>query len=251
MSDDSLSNRDQFALAPQQWVGRLLAPVVNPIMTGIMVGYYGWRIEDLTSLRREYRSLRGSRARPLLICANHLTMFDSFLIALALGSPWWFALHFNAMPWNIPERTNFATVWWQRVLLYVMKCIPILRGGDRGEIALVLGKLRYITANGGVVLIFPEGGRSRSGRVDDQAATYGVGRIVKATPGCRVLCVYMRGQHQDGYTDMPAKGERFNLSLRCFEPKSDRGGMRGTVDISRQVLKTLVSMEEEYFLDRE
>ena len=35
-------------------------------------------------------------------------MVDSALIAWALGSPLWYVRHFAALPWNMPERRNFA-----------------------------------------------------------------------------------------------------------------------------------------------
>src|SRR6266851_1725254 len=96
----------------------------------------GWRIEGMAAARREYRSLWGAGDGPLLVCANHLTMIDSALIAWALGSP------------------------ASRLLIYLMKCVPVTRGGDRGEVAGVLGRLVYLRDRREAVLVFPEGGRS-------------------------------------------------------------------------------------------
>ena len=62
-------------------------------------------------------------------------MVDSAIIAWALGSPGWYLRHFSALPWNVPERRNFAASPSQRVLVYLMKCVPITRGGDRAEVA--------------------------------------------------------------------------------------------------------------------
>ena len=52
------------------------------------------------------------------------------------------------------------------------------------------------------------------------------GRIVSSVPGCRVLCVYLRGEGQEVYSDAPAVGERFHVELCCIEPKSDAKGIR-------------------------
>jgi hypothetical protein len=98
-----------------------------------------------------------------------------------------------------------------------------------------------------VALVFPEGGRSRSGRVDVEAAAYGVGRIVNALPGCRVLCVYLRGETQETFSDLPSRGERFHISVACIEPKSDRAGLRGSLDVARQITTRLAEMERSYF----
>ena len=43
----------------------------------------GWRIENAAEARAEFRRLR-REGGPLLVCANHLTMIDSALIAWAL-----------------------------------------------------------------------------------------------------------------------------------------------------------------------
>ena len=114
-----------------------------------------------------------------------------------------------------------------------MKCIPVERGGDRREVGRVLERFSCLLSRGDVGLIFPEGGRSRSGRVDVDASTYGVGRVVKALPGCRVLCVYLRGEGQTTYTDAPARGERFRVRFASLEPKTEHGGMRGSLAITQ------------------
>lgn len=228
-------------------LGRLFAPIWLPLAAAAMRFGAGWRIARVGEVRREYRRLRAESRAPLLVCANHLTLVDSAVIAWALGSIWWYVVNFDALPWNIPERANFAVSWWQRVLVYLMKCLPIPRGGERGEVAEVLTQFTSLLAEGEVGLVFPEGGRSRSGVVQVDATTYGVGRVVKALPGCRVLCVYVRGEGQTSWSDYPARGERFHVALSCFEPRPERGGLRGTVEITQQILARLAEMERRYF----
>ena len=161
-----LSVSDRFALLVQREVGRLLGPIWIPAGAAVLRWWYGWRIVDAGAARREFRRLRRESPAPLLVCANHLTMVDSFLIAIALASPWWYVAHFAALPWNMPERDNFSRTWWLRIATYVMKCIPVERGGDRREIGRTVERFSYLLSRGDVGLIFPEGGRSRSGRVD-------------------------------------------------------------------------------------
>jgi hypothetical protein len=242
-----LAFRDRFALLLQREIGRLLGPIWIPAGTAILRWRYGWRIVDAAPARREFARLRRESPAPLLVCANHLTMVDSFVIAIALGSPWWYITHFGALPWNTPERDNFSRTWWLRLAIWVMKCIPVERGGDRREVGRTLERFGYVLAQGDVGLIFPEGGRSRSGRIDAEAATYGVGRVVKSLPGCRVLCVYLRGEGQDGFSDVPRKGERFRIAVACIEPKSDRGGLRGSLEVARQITTRLAEMEQSHF----
>jgi 1-acyl-sn-glycerol-3-phosphate acyltransferase len=206
-----------------------------------------WRIEGMAGARQRYRSLRRAGDGPLLVCANHLTLIDSALVAWALGSPGWFLVNYAALPWNVPERRNFTGSLVSRVLVYLMKCVPVTRGGDRREVAGVLARLVYLLERGEVVLVFPEGGRSRSGRVEVENATYGVGRMISDLGRCRVLCVYVRGEHQDGFSDLPPRDERFHVRLACVQPTSEQGGMRRARDLSQQIVRTLADLERSHF----
>lgn len=232
-------------------MGCVLAPLWVPLVAGILRVVLGYRIEGRAALRRQYAELWRTRAGPLLICANHLTMIDSALIAWALGRPSWYVRHFAAVPWNVPERQHFAASLWARSLVYVMKCLPITRGGSRAEVAATLQRLTHVLAGGDAGLIFPEGGRSRSGRVDVDAAMYGVGRIVRSLPGCRVLCVYLRGARQATHSDMPHRGDRFHVQLEVLQPTSPATGMRADRDIALQIVRQLAAMEQRYFDDRQ
>ena len=91
----------------------------------------------------------------------------------------------------------------------------------------MLEKVQHLLRSGEVVMVFPEGQRSRSARVELESAAYGVGRIVSSVPGCRVLCLYLRGDGQHEMSDAPARGEVFRGRLALIEPKSDERGLRG------------------------
>lgn len=236
------------ALARQRLVGRLVAPLWVPLVALVLRVGWGWRIERLREVRERARALLDSRDGPLLLCANHLTLVDSFLVAWALQPAWRYALDFRRLPWNVPERANFAATRWSRALSYLAKCIPVSRGGDRRDVADVLARVCHVVAEGETALLFPEGGRSRSGRVDVESAAYGVGRVVGSIPGCRVLCVYLRGRGQRSWSALPRRGERFHVDLASIEPKSDHRGLRRSRDLARQIAAELARMESE-FLD--
>ena len=102
-----------------------------------------------------------------------------------------------------------------------------------------------------MALIFPEGGRSRTSRVEVDDAAWGIGRIVSALPGCRVACVYMRGHKQETWSQAPARGDVLDVDVVCIEPKSDAKGVRRSRDFSRQIVAQLASMERTYFDGRQ
>jgi hypothetical protein len=174
-------------------------------------------------------------------------MIDSFLVAWALESPWRYAFRYGELPWNVPERANFASNWLERVGSYVMKCIPITRGGARAEVTAVLDRVARLSRCGETALLFPEGGRSRTGRVEVDRAAWGVGRIVGALPGCRIVCVYLRARGQKSWSRMPARGSSLEVAVECIQPKSDLRGVRRSRDFARQIVSQLASMEREHF----
>lgn len=231
----------------QRWLGWLAAPLWVPVAGFWLSRWLGYRVVDVASVRLAYRRAREDTDTPLLICANHLTLIDSFLIAWALSGSWRYLVDFDSLPWNIPEESNFANTTANRVLAYLAKCIPIRRGGSREDVADVLKRVTHLLGQGEVALVFPEGGRSRTGRIEDSAAGWGVGRIVGALEDCRVLCIYLRGEHQETWSDWPKRGDRFHVSLACIEPKSDQRGVRGTRDIANQIVSRLSQLEAEYF----
>ena len=247
MAEPKTDQSLRFQHALQREIGRIAGLLWIPVAATLLRFWMRYRVENVENLRRQYRDLRAGSHTPLLICANHLTLIDSLIITWALVSPWRLTFRFNLMPWNTPERTNFAAKWWQRFGSYLAKCIPVTRGGRREEVAQVLQRVSYLLRRGEVAVIFPEGGRSRSGRVDVENYAWGTGRIAASVPGCHVLCVYLRGRKQDAWGPIPVRGERFHMELACIEPKTDFRGPRAIRDISVQIITQLARMEESYF----
>ena len=250
MSDStpaSVPRRLRFQHAFQREVGRVIGPFWIPPIVFFLRFILGYRVDNIVELREQYRQLREASDAPILICPNHLTLIDSIIIAWALV-PWWrYVIHFDLMPWNTPERKNFARTGVTRLLVFIAKCIPISRGGERGKVANVLTRVTHLLRRGEVAMVFPEGTRSRTGRVSDESVAWGVGRIISSTPGCRVLCIYSRGDTQESWGSIPNMGDHFTMSLECFEPKSDYKGARRSRDLVSQVVARLAHMEEAYF----
>jgi hypothetical protein len=243
---DELPRRARRALRVQRGIALAVSPLTTFAVFVLLRGWLRLRFEGLPELRRAYRESRRASPAPLLICGNHLTMIDSALIAYALGSPTWYLRHFSALPWNLPDRDIFAGTRWRSALAYVYKCLPIARRGSRDEVADTLTRFAWLLRSGETGLVFPEGGRSRSGRVEVEDAAYGVGRVLKHVPGCRVLCVYLRGDAQRGYSGLPTRGDRIRARIAWLQPKSDHGGLRGSVDVARQILTRLSELEREH-----
>lgn len=243
-----LSTRERVGLRVQEAVAQGL----------ILLSYYalaawmrsrGYRIPRLRHTRRAFGALMGPERGPWLICANHLTLIDSLVIQWAMAPGWRLFLRRDRFAWNLPDRHNISRTWWLRLLGYVGKCVPVLREGPPEEARRTLDKVAFLLSRGQAVVVFPEGGRSRIGRVDPDRVMYGVGRMLQDVPAARVLCVYARGAGQAGYTDYPRPGEQFFIRAARLEPATELAGMRGARDLARQIVAKLTAMEAEYFED--
>jgi len=242
--------RTRAAHTFQREVGRLAAVFwVIPIAFILRV-LMGYRIKDVAQVRARYRALLKESDHPLLICPNHLTMMDSAVVAWALGGSWWYLFHYSRMPWNLPEYNNYSSQLPTRLGAWLIKCIPVIRGGRREEVSRVIKRVQHLLSRGETALIFPEAGRSRSGRVEADAVAHAVGRILTSVPGCQPLCVYLRGDRQQTWSTVPARGDSFYIDFVVGELHSDHSGMRRSRDFSRQIVDRLVGMEEEYFAGR-
>lgn len=236
-----------LSLRLQEALGMLTVGIAAPLYF-LFLKSRGYRVRDLAATRRRWTELRRLHPGPWLICGNHLTLIDSAIMTYALMSLGSHLADFRAIPWNLPERANFQRQLWKAALCYLAKCIPISRGGDREEMQATLAKCHAVLQKRQVLMIFPEGGRSRTGRIDRENFSYGVGRLLQDHPACRVLGVYLRGDGQDTYGDLPTRGETFTIAIEAMQlRRPEREGLRGQRELAGQIVARLAQMEEEYF----
>lgn len=246
----TLSATDILLLRLQIAVGWIFYVPLALIIQFVMRFVYRVRIENKADLHRQFREY-ASRNVPIVICPNHLTMVDSVIIIYALASIPYYFRNYRLVSWNIPAMEHTKANLIFRVVTYLGKCLLIDRAGDQQHIDLILAKLRYLVSHGHLATVFPEGTRSRTGRIDAERVTYGIGKIVRDIPHCHTLCMYVRGRGQETYSNFPARGESFSIRMELIEPRSDASGLRQIRDISQQVIKKLVSMEEQYFAEHQ
>jgi 1-acyl-sn-glycerol-3-phosphate acyltransferase len=247
---DSIARRDERTLALQRGVSFLFFPIVAPIALFWARVIKRLSVRDADAVRARFRELVEAEPGPILICSNHLTLLDTIIIVWALAPLHHYLSHYSHFPWSVPEKANFSRTWFWRVTSFLGKCVYVTRGGPREEVKRTLGQIAYLLRSGELVSIFPEGGRSRTARVDTENFTYGVGQIVQAVPEARVLCVYLRGRMQEGYSDYPHTGDEYVVDLEMLRPATTSTGLRGARDLATQIIRKLAEMEARYF-DRE
>lgn len=230
----------------QDLAGRLSAVILAPLLY-LAMRCMGYRVRHLKETRRRVAELYARHRGPWILCPNHLTMIDSVVIAYAMAPMHRYLFRYRQLPWNLPERANFQQNIFLALLCYLTKCIPVDRGGDRSKVKATMDKCAHLLARGESLLIFPEGTRSRTGRVDRESFSYGVGRLLTHSSECRVMCIYLRGARQETYGTFPRFGEFFTIRIEPFRPATNGGGLKAQREAARQVVERLALMEEEYF----
>lgn len=229
----------------QRWIGLLAMVPFCGLLILMIKWYFKFKIENHAELRKLYRQLTRDRT-PLMICANHLTYIDSILMIYAFANHWRYTFNYRLLSWNLPA-LEYSKVFFFRLVGLTAKCIFIDRGGSPTHHREILDVVRYWLERGEPVTIFPEGKRSRIGRFDDRKLAYGIGKIISHMKECRVLCVYMRGDRQDEYSNFPKKGSRFRLSTELLHLRPQGNPRENVSIITRQIADQIKKMEEEYF----
>jgi len=227
-------------------MGQLTVFITAPLIR-LAIKAAGYRVRDLSKVRKTVAKMMDNHHGPWLICANHLTLIDSVILAYAMMPIHRYMFQYKLLPWNVPEQMNFNSNIFVGLACFLTKCIPIIRGGDRDAVKSTLGKCAFLLNKGENLMIFPEGTRSRSGLVNTRDFPYGVGRLVCNIPDCRVMCIYLRGDGQKKYSNFPRYVETFTMRAEECRPKTELKGLRAQRDCATQIVERLSQMEKDYF----
>lgn len=245
-----LSVRHRIALRLQRLSGQLNLFWFGPFFILILRCVGGYRCLDQKAVRTKLEEILAKHPnQPVLICANHLTMIDSLLITRFLMSFRSLFTHFERFPWNVPELKNFGINPLTRAMCYLGKCVYVERDGNAESKRLSWSKITWLNRQGDFICIFPEGGRSRIGRIDRNSAVYGVGQLVQNNPKTLVICAYLRGKQQTEHSYLPKRGEDFFLDVAKVDCKITPG-RRGQREITLQIFDQLEVLEQKYFATR-
>jgi hypothetical protein len=242
----NLTLKAEISFYFQYLVGRLTVFITAPLIL-FAIKAAGYRIKKLGKVRQKVKKLMADHSGPWLICANHLTLIDSVILTYAMFPTYRYMLQYRLLPWNVPEQMNFNRNLFVGFICFLTKCIPIIRGGDRDAVKSTMAKCAFLLTKGENLMIFPEGTRSRSGRVNSEDFPYGVGRFFCSIPGCRVMTVYLRGDGQNTFSRFPRYGETFFMTAEEFTPETRLKGLRAQRDCAGQIVQHLSEMEQTYF----
>jgi len=235
----------------QHLVAQISVPFTFGVSVLLLRGFLGYRWENLRAFRSKVRSLLARKEGPVILCPNHLTMIDSLLLIWAMTPAWRAIAKPRLFPWNTPEKRNFSHSAILRFFCYIGKCLPVVRQGPPKQTAAFMDKVKGLLGRGQSLMMFPEGTRSESGRVDTKNFAYGIGKIIDdlRRDGLQpqVLCLYLRGKKQTGKSTVPRRGDRFFVDAELVEPQTAFQGLRASRDLATQIIQRLAGMEEAYF----
>lgn len=234
---------------------RILLLPVGGLLVAVMKYVQGYRIENMAEIRKQFRQIWEDKERgqyPLVICSNHLTFIDSALVIWALASNFWYLFNYKAFMWNVPAGDFFKKKLHYHAILYLTKCIFIDRKGSPAHKNAVLNLCRYLLAKGNVVLIFPEGQRSREGRFDVDKLRFGTGKILTSLENARVLCVYIRSPLQKAFSNYPPKGSNFSLNMKLIQPNVEGSSKKqASIAAVKEIGAEIAEMERAFFASQD
>lgn len=160
---------------------------------------------------------------PAVLCPNHLSFFDSVLMVVSLDRPVYFI-----------GKADYLDSWKTRRLFPALGMIPIDR--DSGTRAmLALDAAADVLRDGALLCVYPEGTRSRDGRL--HRGYTGAARVAAAV-GCPILPVGLVGtdEIQPAGARVPRPRRACSISIGApldassIEPDSRRNVARALTD---------------------
>jgi 1-acyl-sn-glycerol-3-phosphate acyltransferase len=168
-------------------LARRLWPVTSYLLTNLSVAVL-WVLFFVLNRTTVHGRRQVGYGRNTILIANHQSMIDSFLIGLAVYFPK-SLIRPHLLPWNPAATENFFRGWLRAWLAYNWRCIPV-REGRRDPRAM--RRLTEVLPDG-VMILFPEGTRTRDGSVGPGRPGAGV---VALTTGARVVPVAIDGMRE-------------------------------------------------------
>lgn len=240
----------------QKWLCFCCLIIIYPTLWVFLFVYQRYKVRNLKYIRKRFKAIRQKLPGSLIICPNHLTYIDSVILLFVFGSFWDYLFNFNTFMWNFPKIDHIKNNFLYKAICYLGKCIFIDFSAQTINTKLVLQKAACLLSHKEYILIFPEGHRSTTGKIDVNNFAYGVGKLVAETPNTGILCVYLRGDSQTISSNFPKKQENFYCKTKMIKRDNllnnriinSKNSLRIYRDISKNIINNLNNMEQQYFL---
>jgi 1-acyl-sn-glycerol-3-phosphate acyltransferase len=229
----ALSPAQVESLERQDRLAAILSPFLLLIDAFAMRFVFRYGISNLSQARGDLSRRLESHRGPIIIVSNHLSHADPYLVGwLLLGAPKDFhpagVRSVCSTPWTIADEFTHSPEgadWRGRLLgwwTYLCRAIYVRRKGDDDESLesrrSLVWRALWALRRGGWIGFFPEATRSRSGWLDASRTHLLAGELAEACPDAAFLCVYIRGESQSTWCDLPKAGESFRAYVDWIHP---------------------------------
>lgn len=139
---------------------RLISPLA--LFFFLLLGFYIFKILNRVKIEGRKNIPSGKN---ILFVSNHVTLIDSLLIGMGVTRWWEVFLCYYKVPWNAPDRKNFFSRPLEKILMDLLKTIPVDRGCVNKEKTDKTLARFYSVLKSGRLLLFFEGTRTRDGQI--------------------------------------------------------------------------------------
>ena len=172
------SRKDKILIVLTMYTMGLLLGLLLYFLRSLNWIYAGWGIKV------QHWERFPKRQKKVLVVSNHPSLLEVVLVPALFFRD--YILHpFAFSPWNVPDKKNYFDNWhwltWAKIRL-----VPIDRENNR-EAFKALKRIKEILNLGGIVVLFPEGGRTFKGKTFFTSDKGKKLRILKAGVGWLVL----------------------------------------------------------------
>ena len=163
-----MSGREAYRAPHRGRLFNALWPVLSYLVTNV-TAFFGFLLFFVLNRTTVIGRHRVPDEPNTLLLSNHQSMIDSWLVGIAAFYPqsWWKP---HLIPWNPAAEENFYSTPLLRLLSDLWKVIPIREG--RRDIKAIYRMTRALDE--GVMILFPEGTRTRDGSVGEGRAGAGL-----------------------------------------------------------------------------
>lgn len=218
-------------------LGRRLLAAVNFVATYLMINVtsaIAALLFRVLNRCKVYGRWNIGVSKNTLLCSNHRTMIDSYLVAHLSTWPWGWILP-RVLPYHPAAMENFfrnrIIGWFSRR----WRCIPVRRGTKDFDALRVMTE----TLPKGHMCIFPEGTRSRTGELKEGRP--GTGKLIHDTR-CKVVPIYHSGMENllPVGTSWPRIFRRLEINIGKPIDMSDLYAQPSSKETSRIVIERVM-----------
>jgi len=128
------------------------------------------------------------RKRKIIVVSNHPSLLEPMLLPALFFREYLFS-PFKYAPWSVPDRHNYYDKWYW--FFARPRLLPVERGNNRAGMKVLL-RIKEVLDKKGIIIIFPEAGRTFKGNPSDMLESRRGKKLRRFKPGVGWLVIKTR-----------------------------------------------------------